>query len=88
MATGPQHYQRAEALLAEAAKAAKDFPGLNDPSDALIVARAQVHATLAHAAATAMAAAGGYGIGGVMESSDFKAWDAVCGVPLDQTQEG
>ncbi len=41
-----------------------------------ILRAAQVHATLAQAAATALAA---YGSGG-MHSDDFRAWDRVCGV--------
>ena len=45
--TGPEHFQEAERLLAE-------LPGLDMADPMEWVARAQVHATLAHAAATAL----------------------------------
>jgi hypothetical protein len=47
MATGPEHYRRAEELLA-----------CDGPLTGEVLATAQVHATLALAAATAMAAVG------------------------------
>lgn len=53
MSSGPEHYEMAEALLAEAAIAA---PGSDEEMSA--VAAAQVHASLAQAAATMDAANG------------------------------
>lgn len=53
--SGPEHYREAERLLS--------IPGLgsgDDPRDAIIVAEAQVHATLALAAATAAGQATAY----------------------------
>jgi hypothetical protein len=44
--TGPEHYQAAEDLLSQ--------PWLDDPHARSFIARAQVHATLALAAATAL----------------------------------
>ncbi|MEU6496409.1 hypothetical protein ABZ890_39535 [Streptomyces sp. NPDC046984] len=70
--TGPEHYARAEQLLREV----RD--GHQEGSDvAAILAAAQVHATLAVAAATAMS-----GRGGGMHSADFNAWDNAAGVPV------
>lgn len=65
--TGPEHYRKAEKLV-------RDFKG--DTND---LRAAQVHATLALAAATAMSgrpADGGSG----MDVADFDAWDKVSGV--------
>lgn len=68
--TGPEHYLTAEKLAVQAAR----YP---DSSDALVLATlAQVHATLAHAAATAMNGNSADG----MAPIDFEAWDAVAGV--------
>jgi hypothetical protein len=50
MATGPDHYRKAEELLVDAAEATVELPYAADR----MVARAQVHATLALAAATAL----------------------------------
>lgn len=73
---GPEHYREAEQLLDAAfASTATTFEGDNPEADRLIAA-AQVHATLAHAAATAMSATGAAG----MAPIDFKAWDAAAGV--------
>ena len=55
--TGPGHYQEAERLLALAASEVAGSDGLHTSYDgqaALIIADAQVHATLAVAAATAL----------------------------------
>ncbi|GGQ48564.1 hypothetical protein [Streptomyces asoensis] len=72
--TGPEHYTRAEQLLREV----RD--GHQEGTDvAAIIAAAQVHATLASAAATAM----GCTENGGMARVDFNAWDAVAGVPLN-----
>jgi hypothetical protein len=73
--TGAEHYAAAEALLV-------DLPG--DPAEAAgKVAAAQVHATLALAAATAMASRlveteGGDEIA-AMDPGDQRAWDAAAG---------
>lgn len=70
--TGPEHYTRAEQLLREV----RD--GHQEGTDvAAILAAAQAHATLAQAAATAMA-----GRHDGMHSADFEAWDLVAGVPV------
>lgn len=55
MASGPDHYKAAEALLAEAAIAA---PGSDE--EMALLATAQVHATLALTAATYDASPGPY----------------------------
>ncbi|HJQ45596.1 MAG TPA: hypothetical protein VJ870_04615 [Amycolatopsis sp.] len=49
--TGPEHYREAEILLGEA----RGYP-LGSPSEITLLANAQVHATLALAAATALVA--------------------------------
>jgi hypothetical protein len=64
--TGPEHYLEAERLLAS----------ITSQNDSVFAAKAQVHATLALAAATAMA---GYDESG-MCVEDFRDWDKVCGV--------
>lgn len=70
---GPEHYLEAEALLASADQ---NFLRGDDPSSAL--AAAQVHATLALAAATALndnsADEGG------MPLEDYRAWAEAAGV--------
>lgn len=68
--TGPEHYLEAERLIGLAAE-------FNTPSLATEARQiAQVHASLALAAATAMAADSNDG----MHQLDFEAWDEVCGV--------
>ena len=57
--TGPEHYRKAESLLRK--------------GDTLDIAEAQVHATLALAAATALAARMGYGLG----DAAGQAWDGI-----------
>jgi hypothetical protein len=68
---GPEHYLRAEALLARAA----DYQGEPSADHALMAAAAQAHATLALAAATAMQSyrANEEAIFG-MGDGDFHAW--------------
>ncbi|WP_406467089.1 hypothetical protein [Streptomyces sp. NBC_01594] len=70
--TGPEHYRAAEKLLDHAF-------GIEDrgsAEDVSLLAEAQVHATLALAAATAM-----HGHpDGQMHSSDYNAWDDAVGV--------
>lgn len=70
--TGPEHYQEAERLLDLASTTIPE----DVPAQAAVTARAQVHATLALAAATALAAFDGSG----MHADDFRAWDQTCGV--------
>lgn len=75
---GPEHYAKAERLITphvlEDAETLKSFTHLPTAQD---VALAQVHATLALAAATAM-----NGIG-QMDEDDFREWDKVAGVQRD-----
>lgn len=59
--TGPEHYQAAERLLKDKHR------------DDSTVAEAQVHATLALAAATALGARMGFGLG----NDAGQAWDSV-----------
>ena len=69
--TGPEHYQLAERIIE-----ASDQPG-NGPARDVLLANAQVHATLALAAATAMASSCADG----MYDRDWRAWSRVCGAP-------
>lgn len=62
--TGPEHYREAERLLAEA------FDDSETASAKEILAEAQVHATLALAAATALNVASG----SAMPDPDWLAW--------------
>ncbi|MEC4616315.1 hypothetical protein [Tsukamurella tyrosinosolvens] len=68
---GPEHYAEAEQLLAIV-----DVNG-TDPRDAAVLAAAQVHATLALAAATALGSC--FAATGPMESDvqQAAAWDDV-----------
>jgi len=70
MASGPEHYREAERLL-------EYGPGdeLEPERVARDIAEAQVHATLALAAATALGAIGG------MPLPEYQAWADVCGEP-------
>jgi hypothetical protein len=79
--TGAEHYREAERLLTEAPRPAD---GYGPDLDTGKVALAQVHATLALAAATAM---NGYRAGD-MHPADFKAWDRACGVSPDAPERG
>jgi hypothetical protein len=67
MATGPEHYTEAEKCLAKA----DDYP-YGDERESTAFRGAQVHATLALAAAKALSE------GGMMPGADFDAWAAVC----------
>lgn len=69
---GPEHYRAAENLLAEALNLGSSVPRGDIQA---VVEIAQVHATLAHAAATAMASIDR------MPEEDFVAWDKSAGVP-------
>lgn len=73
--TGPEHYREAERLMAEIRNTRAHNDETN-PAAALLLAEAQVHATLANAAAIAMSAAGEGG----MSYIDFAAWDTVAGL--------
>lgn len=68
--TGPEHYREAERLTTAA-------KGYDVVFATLALNEAQVHATLAQAAATALA----NGADG-MTALDGRAWDAVCGAQL------
>lgn len=70
--TGPEHYERAERLLAEVREL-----DLDDVAETIAIA--QVHATLALAAATALNDANGG-----MAISEHRAWvQAVCQPPRE-----
>lgn len=84
---GPEHYAAAEEFLA-AAKADGIEPG--EPVAVSNLAVAQVHATLALAAATAMAGSVVITRGSVLAalpSADVNAWQAVAGVPSKASDE-
>lgn len=74
MATGPEHYLEAERLL-EQANVIQHDNGPDCGSEE-VIAEAQVHATLALAAATAMASPA---TRSGMHNVDYDAWDKVCG---------
>ena len=74
--TGPEHYLKAEELADQA-----DVYDLSDHGRAAadrLLRRAAMHATLAQAAATAMAAFDS----GEMHIDDYNAWNKACGVQL------
>jgi hypothetical protein len=78
MATGLEHYRQAEQLIA-----AVTLPGMHPDGSPVVradepetIALAQVHATLALAAATALAGAGSY-----RYSLDYRAWRRSVGEP-------
>ncbi|MFC8625660.1 hypothetical protein [Streptomyces anulatus] len=75
---GPQHYSEAE-WLAERAHHFTYGDGSNPVIGAALAAEAQVHATLALAAATAMQAAVDGSEPG-MSGPEFAAWHRVAGV--------
>ena len=66
--TGPEHFKHAEQSLAAAAE-----PDLGSDMERYCLAEAQVHAALANAAATALAAAGR------MPIAEYQAWADACG---------
>ncbi|WP_084518046.1 hypothetical protein [Microtetraspora niveoalba] len=73
--TGPEHYREAERLLVGCKT--QDGALLIEEGTAEVLAAAQVHATLALAAATALlspVAAGGYD-----DDRDLRAWRAAAG---------
>ncbi|MDX3019917.1 hypothetical protein [Streptomyces acidiscabies] len=68
--TGPEHYREAERLLAAASASTETTYGGNNPEADRDIAAAQVHATLALAAATALQGTPT----GAMPSTDLTAW--------------
>ena len=73
--TGPEHYREAERLAGRARR----YANRNDADPAvgqLLAAEAQVHATLALAAATALQPSN-FG----MQRAESKAWRAAAGTP-------
>lgn len=77
MATGPEHYRRAEELLGNAYEAE---PQCAEETTAL--AAALVHATLANAAASALMSAK------VLPVAEYQAWADVCGEPGSEADGG
>lgn len=73
--TGPEHYKEAEKLLGTLADVAR-----GGPAEASVLAEAQVHATLAHAAATAMQ--------GDMGVKDWDAWRATASENRPEVSDG
>jgi hypothetical protein len=74
--TGPEHYAEAERLLTEAAGLQVDY---EDASALPLLTRAQVHATLALTAATALNPAGEDFVQDKYWP-EYKAWAKVCSV--------
>lgn len=72
--TGPEHYQAAEEAIAQAQKGIVR----NHEQAVRLLAAAQVHATLAHAAATAMGAVVEDDLAG-FTVEEREAWYAVAG---------
>ncbi|MFE5215985.1 MULTISPECIES: hypothetical protein [unclassified Streptomyces] len=72
MASGPEHYEEAEQLLAAAADT-----DMGSDLERYRLAAAQVHATLALAAATALNDPDPNGDG--MREKDYRAWIKVAG---------
>jgi hypothetical protein len=73
--TGPEHYKRAERLLGYAEALAAEARG--SAEDVSLLAEAQVYATLALAAATAVQPATYKGAG----RAELQAWASACGTP-------
>ncbi len=82
--TGPEHYQKAERLLREAGEASNPDGEMSDAEVvqfiASTMAAAQVHATLALAAATALSNSCD------LPSPDWRAWYAVAAAPKPGTE--
>lgn len=74
MVSGPEHYELAEELIGDVKLRGGEY---TEEGRADAIALAQVHATLAHAAATALAAAGR------MPIYEYQAWADVCGEPAE-----
>ena len=91
--TGPEHYREAERLLSQASYESitgtpvthQGMP-MRPEAHAALIARAQVHATLALTAATAMqATVDGTELG--PGEDEFQAWYDAAGVRPDTTKE-
>lgn len=78
---GAAHYRESERLIASLTRPDGGLRGLLSTTSAQTLALAQVHATLALAGATAMAAVDD------MHYEDFTAWDDVAGRPLVMEEE-
>jgi hypothetical protein len=76
--TGPEHYEAAQNILASALEIGAD---VSREDVRAMVEMAQAHATLALAAATAMASIDR------MPDEDYAAWDKVAGVPTRSEDE-
>ncbi|MEH0428806.1 hypothetical protein QBB34_21225 [Streptomyces stelliscabiei] len=91
--TGPEHYREAERLLSHASHESitgtpvthQGMP-MRPERQAALIARAQVHATLALTAATAMQAPVDGSEPG-MSSPEFQAWYTAAGVKPTTTKE-
>jgi len=75
--TGPEHYKMAETLAKVADEGSVDWEST--------LARAQVHATLALAAATALNDGVNTNGEGGMPGADFRAWLAAAGIREPQS---
>ncbi|MDX3831355.1 hypothetical protein [Streptomyces europaeiscabiei] len=91
--TGPEHYRAAERLLSQASHESitgnpvthQGMP-MRPEHQAALIARAQVHATLAHTAATAMQAPLDGSEPG-MGADEYHAWYDAAGVKPNTTKE-
>lgn len=79
--TGPQHFKAADDLLGEADE---QFRHGNDEIARYLVSRAQVHATLAHAAATALCQPDA---AGMVAPDEFQAWHRIAGTKRPKDSE-
>ncbi|WP_055589334.1 hypothetical protein [Peterkaempfera griseoplana] len=86
MATGPQHYTEAESFLR--ACTTSDGALIVGEDTHVLLAAAQVHATLALAAATATAAPLDGEADSGMPPADAKAWYAAVGANAQATTAG
>ncbi|MDX3109710.1 hypothetical protein [Nonomuraea angiospora] len=79
MATGSDHYREAELLLNRAGCDTAEDAYIESPSEAntMLLTAAQVHATLALAAATALTGSGC----GYLDDPEIRAWREAAGVP-------
>ncbi|MFJ2178930.1 hypothetical protein ACIOHE_39310 [Streptomyces sp. NPDC087851] len=87
MATGPEHYREAERLAAMARH--WTYGDGDDPvTGAALATEAQVHATLALAAATAQSASVDGDPDSGMPPADIKAWHAAVGTNPQTSKDG
>ncbi|WP_081240381.1 hypothetical protein [Streptomyces viridosporus] len=80
MVSGPDHYEKAEQLLSDA-----EATDIGSDLERYRLAAAQVHATLALAAATALNDHDPKGEG--MRASDLRAWITVAGEDEDERKQ-